>query len=31
MVKFREKWRPFCPSILEEFAEEIVGIVTRRS
>jgi len=26
MVKFREKWRPFCPSILEEYAEEIIGI-----
>jgi carbamoyltransferase len=23
-VKFREKWRPFCPSILEEYAEEIL-------
>lgn len=26
MVKFREKWRPFCPSILEEYAEDIIGI-----
>ena len=26
MVKFREKWRPFCPSIMEEYAEEIIGI-----
>ncbi len=26
MVKFREKWRPFCPSILEEYAESIIGI-----
>jgi carbamoyltransferase len=26
MVKFREKWRPFCPSILEEHAEDIIGI-----
>ena len=25
-VKFREKWRPFCPSIMEDYAEEIIGI-----
>ncbi|MFA6321080.1 MAG: carbamoyltransferase C-terminal domain-containing protein [Candidatus Omnitrophota bacterium] len=25
MVKFREKWRPFCPSILREHAKEILG------
>ena len=25
MVKFREKWRPFCPSILREHAGEIIG------
>jgi len=25
MVKFREKWRPFCPSILRENAGEIIG------
>ncbi|MDD5435954.1 MAG: carbamoyltransferase C-terminal domain-containing protein [Candidatus Omnitrophica bacterium] len=25
MVKFREKWRPFCPSILREYAKEIIG------
>lgn len=25
MVKFREKWRPFCPSILREYAKEILG------
>ena len=25
MVKFREKWRPFCPSILREHAREIIG------
>jgi carbamoyltransferase len=24
-IKFREKWRPFCPSILEEYAEDILG------
>jgi carbamoyltransferase len=24
MIKFREKWRPFCPSILEEFASDIL-------
>lgn len=23
-VKFREKWRPFCPSILGEYAQEIL-------
>ncbi len=23
-IKFREKWRPFCPSILVEYAEEIL-------
>ncbi len=26
MVKFREKWRPFCPSILREHAREIIGM-----
>ena len=25
IIKFREKWRPFCPSILSEFAYEILG------
>ncbi|MBI3318410.1 MAG: carbamoyltransferase [Candidatus Omnitrophica bacterium] len=25
LVKFREPWRPFCPSILEEQAPEILG------
>ena len=25
MVKFREKWRPFCPSILREYAKDIFG------
>jgi carbamoyltransferase len=25
MVKFRETWRPFCPSILREHAREIIG------
>ena len=25
LIKFREKWRPFCPSILKEFASEILG------
>lgn len=25
IIKFRENWRPFCPSILKEFAEEILG------
>ena len=24
-IKFREKWRPFCPSILKEFAGEIIN------
>ena len=24
-IKFREKWRPFCPSILKESAAEIIG------
>jgi carbamoyltransferase len=24
-IKFREKWRPFCPSILKEYASEILG------
>jgi len=24
-IKFREKWRPFCPSILPEYAKEILG------
>ena len=24
-IKFREKWRPFCPSILKEHAEDILG------
>ena len=24
-IKFREKWRPFCPSMLEEAAEEVLG------
>ncbi|MFC1514301.1 carbamoyltransferase [Candidatus Omnitrophota bacterium] len=24
LIKFREKWRPFCPSILEEFAHDIL-------
>ena len=24
-IKFREKWRPFCPSILEEYAQDILG------
>ena len=24
-IKFREKWRPFCPSILPEYAEEILN------
>ena len=23
-IKFREKWRPFCPSILPEYREEIL-------
>ena len=25
MVKFRERWRPFCPSILKEYAKDIIG------
>jgi len=25
IIKFREKWRPFCPSILEEHAADILG------
>jgi carbamoyltransferase len=25
MVKFREKWRPFCPSILREHSAEVIG------
>jgi len=25
MIKYREKWRPFCPAILPEYAEEILG------
>ncbi|MBF0532969.1 MAG: carbamoyltransferase, partial [Candidatus Omnitrophica bacterium] len=25
IIKFREKWRPFCPSILPEFAPDILG------
>jgi carbamoyltransferase len=25
MVKFREKWRPFCPSMLREHAAEIIS------
>lgn len=25
IIKFRENWRPFCPSILEEYAPEILG------
>ncbi len=24
-IKFREKWRPFCPSILKEYAPQILG------
>lgn len=24
-IKFREKWRPFCPSILKEHASQILG------
>jgi len=24
-IKFREKWRPFCPSILKEYQKEIIG------
>lgn len=26
MVKFREKWRPFCPSILREYSKDILGM-----
>lgn len=25
LIKFREPWRPFCPSILEEYAKDIIG------
>lgn len=25
IIKFRENWRPFCPSILKEYAPEIIG------
>ncbi len=25
-IKFREKWRPFCPSILKEHANDIIAI-----
>lgn len=25
-IKFREKWRPFCPSLLAEATEEVFGI-----
>jgi carbamoyltransferase len=25
IIKFRERWRPFCPSILKEFAADILG------
>lgn len=25
IIKFRERWRPFCPSMLEEYASEILG------
>ena len=25
-IKFRENWRPFCPSILPEFADEIITV-----
>lgn len=25
IIKFRETWRPFCPSILKEHASEIIG------
>ncbi len=24
-IKFRERWRPFCPSILSEYAHDILG------
>lgn len=26
MVKFRERWRPFCPSILREHSRDILGL-----
>lgn len=25
VIKFREQWRPFCPSILKEYAADILG------
>ena len=25
IIKFRERWRPFCPSILKEYAADILG------
>ena len=25
IIKLRENWRPFCPSILKDYAEEIIG------
>ena len=25
-IKFRESWRPFCPSILAEFAKDMIGM-----
>lgn len=25
-IKFRENWRPFCPSVLPEFAKDIISI-----
>lgn len=25
-IKFREKWRPFCPSILPEFADDVITV-----
>lgn len=25
-IKFRERWRPFCPSILSEYARDIIAI-----
>jgi carbamoyltransferase len=24
-IKYRERWRPFCPSVLEEYATQILG------
>jgi carbamoyltransferase len=24
-IKYRERWRPFCPSVLEEYASEVLG------